>query len=140
MFELRGLDQLDGADISLYQRLSNRSFNSSDAYAVFANISNTAEYTTSNTPPPGPNLSIFATYPLYNALNPSSLATTPRLDHAQAYFCLTPGVLATLCIRLLTTSNGVLNVVPTTPPTNPAMRSFPIFCLLGLLDVAGAGS
>ena len=32
-----------------------------DVYATLANMSNTAEYTTNSTPPPGPNLKIFAT-------------------------------------------------------------------------------
>lgn len=73
-------------------------------------------------PPPGPNLVAFGMNPLNNALTPSSLATSNRDGYVQLYLGTTPGTLTVPCIRLLTTSKGVLRIVPQSPPIVPAVK------------------
>lgn len=86
--------------------------------------------TTRRIPPPGPNRRTLGTNPLYSELKPSSFITVPRAGQAQLYFGVEPATLTLFWIRDLTTSMGVLRIVPAVPPTVPAMTSLRICWVL----------
>ena len=54
-----------------------------------------------------------------------------RPGSVQLYCCAAPLVRCAFWMRVLTTSNGVLNVVPSVPPMKPAMKLFrSVSCLV----------